>query len=36
MVKTIPGNMTPDFKGSSGSVTFSVVMTNPFPVIEFA
>jgi hypothetical protein len=36
MVKTMPGNMTPDFSGSSGSVTFSFVMANPFPVIEFA
>src|SRR5271170_1406242 len=35
MVKTMPGKMTPDFNGRSGRVTFSYVIANPFPVIEF-
>jgi hypothetical protein len=34
MVKTIPGKTTPDFKGRSGRVTISLVMVDPFQVIE--
>jgi hypothetical protein len=32
IVKTMPGKMTPDFKGRSGRVTFSFVIAKPFQV----
>jgi hypothetical protein len=35
MVKTIPGNITPDFRGSKGRVTISLVIVIPFQVVEF-
>jgi hypothetical protein len=34
MVKTMPGRTTPDFKGSSGRVTFSLAMIVPSQAIE--